>query len=74
MSPRPAYLSQPGLARITVQSADEETTLAVAWSLVSGRNLTGPSAPYRVPGEEGVWAYLYGDASPLPPETEEGAE
>ncbi|MFF9896825.1 DUF6207 family protein [Streptomyces longispororuber] len=48
MSLRPAHLLQPGLARITVEAADELTALAVAQRLIDRHNLTGASAP--VPG------------------------
>ncbi|WP_411138428.1 DUF6207 family protein [Streptomyces sp. C10] len=66
MTQRPAHLSQPGLARITVEAADESTALTIAYRLIERRNLTGLSAPYRVPDEEGVRVAMYGDGTPLP--------
>ncbi|MGW0902899.1 DUF6207 family protein [Streptomyces sp. NPDC002853] len=65
MNYHPAHLTQPGLARITVEAADEETALAVAHRLIACHNLTGASAPFRVPGQEGACVRLYGDAVPL---------
>ncbi|MFI8930649.1 DUF6207 family protein [Streptomyces sp. NPDC053474] len=64
MSSRPAHLSLPGMARITVEAADEQTALAVARRLIACHNLTGP-AVFRVPGEEGARVQMYGDATPL---------
>ncbi|MFH8492275.1 DUF6207 family protein [Streptomyces longisporoflavus] len=49
-----AHLTQPGLARITVHSADAETAGAVAYAIAAHLNATGPSEPYRIPGEAGM--------------------
>lgn len=65
MTHRPAHLTQPQLARLTVAAADEQTALAVAQRLIACHNLTGPSALYRIPGEDGVHVQMYGDAQPL---------
>ncbi|MFI8932455.1 DUF6207 family protein [Streptomyces sp. NPDC053474] len=67
MNRLPAHLTQPGLARLTVEATDEDTVLAVAGRLIACHNLTGASEPYRVPGEDGVRVQLYGDAVPLAP-------
>ncbi|MEV6758267.1 DUF6207 family protein [Streptomyces sp. NPDC051214] len=61
MTYRPAHLPQPGLTRITVEAANEETALAVAHRLITCHNLTGASAPFRVPRQEGACMRLYGD-------------
>ncbi|MEU6680980.1 DUF6207 family protein [Streptomyces sp. NPDC046925] len=61
-----AHLTQPGLARITVHSADAETANAVAYAIAAHLNATGPSEPYRVPGEAGVCVSQYGYAQPPP--------
>ncbi|MEU5958753.1 DUF6207 family protein [Streptomyces sp. NPDC047525] len=74
MTPRPVYLNHPGLARITVAAADEQTALAVAHRLIDRHNLTGASAPYRVPGEDGVHVCMYGDAAPLPADSQTTSE
>ncbi|MBB5109448.1 DUF6207 family protein [Streptomyces spectabilis] len=65
MSSRPAHLVLPGMARITVEAADEQAALAVARRLIACHNLTGASAVFRVPGEDGVRVQMYGDATPL---------
>ncbi|MEV6758435.1 DUF6207 family protein [Streptomyces sp. NPDC051214] len=66
MTRPPAHLVHSGLARITVEAADEQTALAVAHRLVACHNLTGASEPFRVPGQEGISVRMYGDAVPLP--------
>ncbi|MFD0555240.1 DUF6207 family protein [Streptomyces rectiviolaceus] len=38
MTSRSVYLNHPGLARITVAAADEQTALAVAHRLIAGHN------------------------------------
>ncbi|WP_413251841.1 DUF6207 family protein [Streptomyces spectabilis] len=55
----------PGLARITVEAADEQAALAVARRLITCHHLTDASAVFRVPGEGGVRVQMYGDATPL---------
>lgn len=66
MTHRPAHLTQTGLARITVEAVDESTALTIAYRLIARSNMSGPSEPYRVPGEEGVRVAMYGDGIPLP--------
>lgn len=58
--PQGPHLTQPGIARITIHALDEETAIAVGFALAEHSNLTGPSAPYRVPGEDGVYVRMYG--------------
>jgi hypothetical protein len=70
MNSHPVYLDHPGLARITVTAADEQTALAVAHRLIASHNLTSATQPYRVPGEDGVLVCVYGDAEPLSADSE----
>ncbi|GAA3108407.1 DUF6207 family protein [Streptomyces rectiviolaceus] len=70
MSTRHLHLTQPGLARITIQSADPETVTALAYTIAAHLNATGPSEPHHLPGEDGVAVTLY--ASTHPADTEGG--
>ncbi|MGW4994931.1 DUF6207 family protein [Streptomyces mirabilis] len=56
--PQGPHLAQPGIARITIHALDEETAVAVGFALAEHSNVTGPSAPYRIPGKDGVCAAL----------------
>ncbi|MFH8485309.1 DUF6207 family protein [Streptomyces longisporoflavus] len=64
-----AHLTQPDLARITVHCADAETASAVAYAIAAHLNATGPSEPYRIPGEAGMcvsqYAYEPEDGGPV---------
>ncbi|MGW4985114.1 DUF6207 family protein [Streptomyces mirabilis] len=62
--PQDPHLTQPGTARITIHALDEETAVAVGFALAERSNVTGPSAPYRIPGEDGVCVRMYGSTSP----------
>ncbi len=42
------------MAQSIVEPADAETALAVASRLIARNNLSGPSAPYRMSGEDGA--------------------
>ncbi|WPO76223.1 DUF6207 family protein [Streptomyces sp. KN37] len=61
-----AHLTQPGLARITIHSADIDTVNAVAYAIAAHLNATGPSQPHRVPGEAGFCVGQYAHAQPPP--------
>ncbi|WP_353963807.1 DUF6207 family protein [Streptomyces mirabilis] len=62
--PKGPHLTQPGTARITIHALDEETAVAVGFALAEYSNVTGPSAPYRIPGEDGVCVRMYGSTLP----------
>ena len=46
--------STPGYVHIVIEGADEATVLAMAYQMAGCPNVTGPSAPWRTPGVDGV--------------------
>ncbi|RVU15861.1 hypothetical protein EOT10_37675 [Streptomyces antnestii] len=50
----------PGHVSVTIAGADETTVLAFAQALSACHNVTGPTDPFRVPGEPGVRVHVYG--------------
>jgi len=58
----------PGHVSLTIEAADETTAHAMAQQLAACHNLTGPSAPWRVPGEDGVRIRLHGHLEPGAPD------
>ncbi|MFF3645554.1 DUF6207 family protein [Streptomyces sp. NPDC002564] len=59
MIKRNPHLTEPGLARITIHSADAYTVMTLAYAMAAHFNATGPSDPHSVPGEEGVAVTLH---------------
>ncbi len=68
MNTRHLHLTEPGLARITIHSADAVTVTTIAYAIAAHLNATGPSDPHPVPGEDGVavplHAYTHGGPPP----------
>ncbi|QIY59425.1 hypothetical protein HEP86_39515 [Streptomyces sp. RPA4-5] len=62
------HLSEPGLVVIDVTAADEATATEAAAALGGLWLSSGPSAPWRTPGEAGVTIRAYADLrrAPLP--------
>ncbi|MFI2241121.1 DUF6207 family protein [Streptomyces chrestomyceticus] len=61
-----AHLAGPGLAAVDVVAGDEETAAAAARALCSLWWSSGPSRPWRVPGEAGVRVRAYVDIRRAP--------
>ncbi|CAM5678771.1 hypothetical protein SALBM135S_09207 [Streptomyces alboniger] len=59
MSHSNLHLTEPGLARITIHSADTHTVTTLAYAIAAHVNATGPSEPYGIPGEGGVAVTLH---------------
>ncbi|MFE0058761.1 DUF6207 family protein [Streptomyces sp. NPDC059003] len=55
---------EPGHVSITIAGADEQTVRDMAVALSRCHNVTGPSAPWRVPGVPGVRVHVYGHTDP----------
>lgn len=66
MNTRTAHLTQPGLAQVTIHSADAATVHAVAYAIAAHLNATGPTDVYRIPGEDGVMVSQYVHVDPPP--------
>ncbi|GAA2603189.1 DUF6207 family protein [Streptomyces tubercidicus] len=62
------HLSEPGLVVIDITAADEATAIEAAAALGGLWLSSGPSAPWRTPGEAGVTVRAYADLrrAPLP--------
>ncbi|WP_442816419.1 DUF6207 family protein [Streptomyces sp. NBC_01304] len=65
------HLEQPGLTRITVEGADEETVLAIAHALTACHNISGPLPSRPIPGEERVHTWMYAHTEPAAPQVPE---
>lgn len=55
------HISEPGLVVIEVAAADDGTALAVIEEIGTRWRTSGPSIPWRVPGEPGVRVRTYAD-------------
>ncbi|MEU1117328.1 MULTISPECIES: DUF6207 family protein [unclassified Streptomyces] len=72
MTSQGAHLTHPGLARITVHSADATTVNAVAHAIADHLNATSPTDPEPLPDEGGVVVHQYVYATP-PDDTPQAA-
>ncbi|GAA0454527.1 DUF6207 family protein [Streptomyces olivaceiscleroticus] len=61
-----SHLPEPGFVVLEVTAADEQTAAAAAQAASDLWWSSGPSAPYRTPGEEGVRVRLYADTRRAP--------
>ncbi|MEF3119493.1 DUF6207 family protein [Streptomyces chrestomyceticus] len=61
-----AYLAGPGMAAVDVVADDEQTAAAAARALGFLWWSSGPSRPWRVPGEAGVRVRTYVDIRRAP--------
>ncbi|MEV6758425.1 DUF6207 family protein [Streptomyces sp. NPDC051214] len=64
MSSCDVHLKHPGCAQITIHAADGATATALAYEIAAHLNATGPSAPHRLPGEEGAAVQMTAYATP----------
>lgn len=55
----------PGHVSLVIEAADEATAHAMAAELAACHNVTGPTALWRVPGEDGVRIRLHGHLEPV---------
>lgn len=70
MNHRELHLTEPGLARITIHSADARTVTTLGYAIAAHLNATGPTEPHPVPGEDGVAVTLHAYAqAPGGPDT-----
>ncbi|MGY0021977.1 hypothetical protein [Streptomyces sp. cg35] len=60
------HLDQPGMVRLTIDGADTQAVLALAYELTTCHNLTGPSTPDPLPDHPGARTYLYGYPAVMP--------
>ncbi|MFJ8826717.1 hypothetical protein ACIREE_33725 [Streptomyces sp. NPDC102467] len=60
------HLERPDLVRLTLEGADPQAVLALAYELTTCHNLTGPSTPDPIPGEQGVRTWQYGYPAVMP--------
>ncbi|MGW2417075.1 DUF6207 family protein [Streptomyces tubercidicus] len=60
------HLSEPGLAIIDITAADEATAIEAAAALGGLWLSSGPSAPWRTPGEADVTVRAYADLRRAP--------
>lgn len=64
------HLTEPGLARITIHSADPNTVTTLAYAIAAHLNATGPSEPHHLPDEDGIAVTLHAYTHPAgPPDT-----
>lgn len=61
------HLSQPGLVVVEVVAGDEQTAVAAVNRLGDWWATSGPSLPWRVPGEPGVRVRTYADTCSTAP-------
>ena len=61
------HLDQPGLVRVTIEGADEQAVLAVAYALSNSHGMSGPTEPKPVPGEACVATWMYARADSASP-------
>lgn len=66
-----AHVAEPGLIAVEIAAADEATAAAAAAVLDTLWWSSGPSAPWRTPGEPGVRIRLYADLRGQPAEESE---
>ncbi|MFF4409772.1 DUF6207 family protein [Streptomyces sp. NPDC001404] len=57
----PIHISAPGLVVLEVVAGDEETARTAVETLERLWPTSGPSVPWRVPGEEGVHVRTFAD-------------
>ncbi|MET9494418.1 hypothetical protein [Streptomyces sp. NPDC006552] len=60
------HLEHPGLVRLTLEGADAQAVLALAYELTACHDLTGPSTPLPIEGASGVRACQYGYPAVMP--------
>lgn len=60
------HLTEPGFVAVEVTAVDEPTAAAAAQAVSALWWSSGPSAPYRTPGEDGVRVRLYADVQRTP--------
>ncbi|MFC8207918.1 DUF6207 family protein [[Kitasatospora] papulosa] len=67
------HLSTPGLIAVEVVAGDEATAVAAVNVLGDRWPTSGPSLPWRVPGEPGVRVRTYADTRAAAPHGEDPA-
>ncbi|MFI1437532.1 DUF6207 family protein [Streptomyces lydicus] len=56
-----AHVAEPGLVVVEIAAADDETLVQAMAAMDKVWFSSGPSEPYRIPGEPGVRVRAYGD-------------
>ncbi|MFI7388149.1 hypothetical protein [Streptomyces sp. NPDC049813] len=69
MSSQDAHLERPGLVRLTLEGANTQAVLALAYELTACHDVTGPDTPEPIPNAQeacGVRIWQYGYPATMP--------